>query len=310
MGYVGDRMLVNGAAYPIAQTARGWIRLRLLNGSNARSYRLALSNGQTFYVVGSDGGLLGEPVALEELPIAAGERYEILVDARHGKPFDLVTRPVKQLGMNLPPFHEELPLVTLDPSGAEGTGQLPDSLVALPPLVESLPPVSQELVMQMLRDEEGMGAVKKSGLMKMNMSGQFDAQVAAAVTKMIVEGPAMSLSEQLSANAINGAPFKMGVVPLEAAFKTDLRWRISEGTDQMLHPVHIHGCQFRILSLAGKPPAAHMAGWKDTVPIADGESCDIQLRFDHPAPKHAPFMAHCHILEHEDSGMMTSFTVV
>ena len=145
--------------------------------------------------------------------------------------------------------------------------------------------------------------------MHMDMSGTFDPGVAAAVTKLIVEGPALSLAEQLTANAINGAPFKMGVVPFSASLQKDLRWLISEGADRMLHPVHIHGCQFRIRRLDGKAPPAHMAGWKDTVPISKGGSCEIQVRFDHPAPEHAPFMAHCHILEHEDSGMMTNFTV-
>jgi blue copper oxidase len=77
----------------------------------------------------------------------------------------------------------------------------------------------------------------------------------------------------------------------------------------MLHPVHIHGCPFRILGLNGKAPPACMAGWKDTAPIENGGSCEIQVRFDHPATRQAPFMAHCHNLEHEDSGMMTSFTV-
>ena len=64
---LGDTMLVNGAHFPVAKTARGWLRLRLLNGSNARSYRLGISDGRQFYVVASDGGLLSEPVALQEL---------------------------------------------------------------------------------------------------------------------------------------------------------------------------------------------------------------------------------------------------
>ena len=50
----------------------------------------------------------------------------------------------------------------------------------------------------------------------------------------------------------------------------DLRWRISEGSDLMLHPVHIHGCQFRIISQDGKPPPAYRAGWKDVAPISAG----------------------------------------
>ncbi|SMF55886.1 blue copper oxidase [Tistlia consotensis] len=308
-GYVGDSLLVNGAAYPEARTARGWLRLRLLNGSNARSYRLGLSDGRSLYVVASDGGLLSEPVELKELTIYGGERYEVLVDARNGRPFDLVSRPTGQMAMNLPPFDGELPLVTLRPDGAEGEGRLPDALVQLPPLVAGLPPVSRNLVMQMLLDAQGMDLLKAAGLMKMDREKKTDPAVVKAVTKLITDGPALPLDQQLGANAVNGTPFRMGAVSFSAPLKTDLRWLISEGSDRMQHPVHIHGCQFRILALDGKPPPAQMAGWKDIAPIEKGGTAEIQVRFDHPAPREHPFMAHCHNLEHEDSGMMTDFSV-
>ncbi|MEM1130444.1 MAG: multicopper oxidase CueO [Pseudomonadota bacterium] len=308
-GYVGDTMLVNGAPYPVADCAEGWLRLRLLNGSNARSYRLGLSDGRAFYVVASDGGLLPEPVERTELMMYAGERYEILVDARDGAAFDLVTRPVNQMAMTLPPFDAELPLVTLRPNGPDGTGNLPDTLVAVPPLVSGLPASSLDLEMDMNMDAEGMAAFMKTGLMEMTKSGKTDPSVVAAVTKLIVEGPALPLKTQLSANAINGKPFEVGVVPYSAPIHTDLRWTLSEGTDRMLHPIHIHGCQFRLITIDGKPPPPHMAGWKDIAPVSQGGKVEIQIRFDHPATKDAPFMAHCHILEHEDSGMMTNFAV-
>ena len=160
-----------------------------------------------------------------------------LVDGRDGKAFDLVTRPVKQMAMNLPPFNEELALLTLQPDGVEGSGALPDSLVKLAPLIQDLPPTSQNLVMEMRRDDEGMGLLDTAGLMKMNRTGTFDPAVAKAVTKLIVEGPALPLDEQLSANAINGEAFKLGRVPFGVAVHKDLRWLISEGTDRMLHPV-------------------------------------------------------------------------
>lgn len=77
----------------------------------------------------------------------------------------------------------------------------------------------------------------------------------------------------------------------------------------MLHPVHIHGCQFRIVKLDGSEPPAHMSGWKDTVPIENAGHAEIYVRFPLSASDDAPYMAHCHILEHEDSGMMTEFSV-
>jgi blue copper oxidase len=308
-GYVGDMVFVNGAHFPEARTARGWVRLRVLNGSNARSYRLTASDGRSLYVIASDGGLLESPVELKQLLMHAAERFEILVDGRDGKPFDLLTVPVTQKIMRLPPFDRPLPLVTISPVGADGKGRLPERLATLPPLPDHLPPVSQELVMNMFRDKEGMMALGKTGLMMMAKSGKTEPAVVARVVDLIVNGPALSLADQLSANGVNGKPFSLVEKGFAAPRNQLLRWRIAENSDRMLHPVHIHGCQFRIVSQDGHPPEAQRAGWKDVAPISAGGVTEILVRFPHSANQEHPYMAHCHILEHEDSGMMAQFTV-
>jgi blue copper oxidase len=306
-GYIGDTALVNGAIYPEARTARGWLRLRILNGSNARSYYLAASDNRSLYVIGSDGGLLESPVELNEVLVHAGERFEVLVDGRDGRAFDLVTLPNPQAIMRLPPFDQPLSLVTIRPDGAEGTGQLPSRLAVLPPLPSEPPPVSQQLVMNMFKDAQGMGPVKAAGLGM--AAGKIDPAVVARVTDLIVNQPALPEADQLSANGVNGKPFSLARMDFSAPRNQDLRWRISEGSDVMLHPVHIHGCQFRIISQDGRPPPAYRAGWKDIAPISAGSASEILVRFPHPAGAQGPYMAHCHILEHEDSGMMAQFTV-
>jgi blue copper oxidase len=308
-GYVGDVALVNGAHYPEARTARGWLRLRILNGSNARSYRLTTSDNRPLHVIASDGGLLAGPVELKELLIHAGERFEVMVDGRSGRAFDIVALPVEAPIMRLPPFDRPLPLVTIRPDGADGTGQLPSSLAVLPPLPQQLPPVSQHLVMSMFNDMQGMMPLEKAGLPAMIKSGKTDPAVVARVVNLLVDTPALPLAEQLAWNGVNGRPFSLQRIDFTATRNQDLRWRISEGTDRMLHPVHIHGCQFRIISSDGKPPAPERAGWKDVVPISAGGTSEILVRFPHVASPTAPYMAHCHILEHEDSGMMAQFTV-
>jgi blue copper oxidase len=143
----------------------------------------------------------------------------------------------------------------------------------------------------------------------MGKNGQTDPAVIARVVDLIVNGPALSQSDQLSANGVNGKPFALGEKGFAAPRGQFLRWRISEGSDRMLHPVHIHGCQFRIISQDGQPPEPQRAGWKDVAPISAGGVSEILVRFPHPASRDAPYMAHCHILEHEDSGMMAQFTV-
>lgn len=306
-GYVGDVPLVNGARHPEARTSRGWVRLRLLDGSNARSYLLKASDDRALFVIGSDGGLLESPVELKQLLMHAGERFEVLVDCRSGTPFDLVTLPVDQPIMQLPPFGGPVPLVTIRPDGADGPGRLPDSLATLPPLPASLPEISRQLVMNMFQDKAAMMPLMMAGLME--KGGPSDPAVVARVTKLIVDQPDLSEAEQLAANGVNGKPFALHEPGFAAPRNQQLRWRISEGSDQMLHPVHIHGCQFRIVSDSGRPPEAHRAGWKDIAPISAGGFAEILVGFPCAAGADAPYMAHCHILEHEDSGMMAQFTV-
>ncbi|MET4037950.1 FtsP/CotA-like multicopper oxidase with cupredoxin domain [Bradyrhizobium sp. RT4a] len=74
----------------------------------------------------------------------------------------------------------------------------------------------------------------------------------------------------------------------------------------MPHPFHIHGAMFRILSLDGKPPPEHLAGLKDVVLVED--KAELLVSFTRPATREHPFMYHCHILEHEDAGMMGQYT--
>jgi blue copper oxidase len=173
-GYIGDFMLVNGAHYPEAHATRGWLRFRILNGSNARSYILAASDGRSLYVIATDGGLFESPVELKGLLVHVDERFEVLVDGRDGVTFDLVTLPVPQEIMRLPPFDQPLPLLTVRPDGADGNGRLPFHLATLPPLPGEPPPVSQQLVMSMFDDKSGMMLLDRAGLIPMSGTSKMD----------------------------------------------------------------------------------------------------------------------------------------
>ena len=163
--------------------------------------------------------------------------------------------------------------------------------------------------MNMFRDEQGMMPLKRAGLMAMAESGKTDPAVVARVTDLIVNGPVLAQAEQLAANGVNGKSFALSEKGFVVARSQDLGWRISEGSDRMLHPVHVHGCQFRIVSQEGRRPEAQRAGWKDVAPISAGGVTEILLRFPHSASLDDPYMAHCHVLKHEDSAMMAQFTV-
>ncbi|POT55917.1 multicopper oxidase CueO [Citrobacter amalonaticus] len=315
VGWFGDTLLTNGAIYPQHAAPRGWLRLRLLNGCNARSLNFATSDNRPLYVIASDGGLLPEPVKVSELPVLMGERFEVLVDVSDAKPFDLMTLPVSQMGMAIAPFDKPHPVMRIQPVIVNASGTLPDTLTAMPvlPSLEgltvrqlqlSMDPMLDMMGMQMLMQKYGnqamsgmdhgqmmghMGNGKRDhgNMGHMNHSGKFDFH---------------------SANKINGQAFDMNKPMFAAAKGQYERWVISGVGDMMLHPFHIHGTQFRILSENGKAPAVHRAGWKDTVRVEGGVS-EVLVKFDHDAPKEHAYMAHCHLLEHEDTGMMLGFTV-
>ncbi|MET9274255.1 multicopper oxidase domain-containing protein [Kribbella sp. NPDC003557] len=91
-GVVADVTLVNGAPWPVHEVDAVRYRFRILNASNARRYELAFDKGPaTFVQIGSDGGLLGEPVEHKSLVIAPAERFDVVVDFSQYQPGDEVT---------------------------------------------------------------------------------------------------------------------------------------------------------------------------------------------------------------------------
>jgi spore coat protein A, manganese oxidase len=90
-GVLGDVVLVNGAPWPVLEVAAARYRLRILNASNARRYRLSLDPATQIVQIGSDGGLLERPVAHSELVLAPGERFDVVVDFTGYAPGAVVT---------------------------------------------------------------------------------------------------------------------------------------------------------------------------------------------------------------------------
>ncbi|MBY1057815.1 multicopper oxidase CueO [Citrobacter europaeus] len=332
VGWFGDTLLTNGAIYPQHAAPRGWLRLRLLNGCNARSLNIAASDNRPLYVIASDGGLLAEPVKVTELPMLMGERFEVLVDVSDGKAFDLVTLPVSQMGMAIAPFDKPHPVMRVQPLLITASGTLPDTLTSMPALPSleeltvrklqlSMDPMLDMMGMQMLMKKYGaqamagmdhgemMGHMNNDNMGHGNMNhGNMNHGEMGNMQHGDMGNMKHGTFDFHNANRINGQAFDMNKPMFAAAKGQHERWVISGQGDMMLHPFHIHGTQFRILSENGKAPAAHRAGWKDTVRVEGGVS-EVLVKFDHDAPKEHAYMAHCHLLEHEDTGMMLGFTV-
>jgi FtsP/CotA-like multicopper oxidase with cupredoxin domain len=263
VGFIGDRLVVNGALGPYLDVTTQAVRLRLLNASTGRVYRFALSDGRPFHVVASDGGLLAAPVRTSAVQLSPAERAEIVVSMSAGETIRLVSRP-PELGARL--------------SGTELFGREPFDVLELRAADElrRSPPLPDTLVE--LPDADRAQGVD---------------------TREFVLGGRTINKRLLDMQRIDEA------VPLDQAEV----WRITNQTS-LPHNFHVHDGQFRVLSLDGSPPPPELAGWKDTVYVEPTTTAEILVRFrDHHDPQW-PYMVHCHLMIHEDQGMMAQFVVL
>ncbi|MEM6595213.1 MAG: multicopper oxidase domain-containing protein, partial [Pseudomonadota bacterium] len=280
-GYEGDTMVVNGAIAPVSQNVpKGLIRLRILNACNARFLELSLQTGN-LTVIASDGGFLSSAVETESILMSPGERYEVLVDMNAVDTNALNVDLDGGGGFFAGLFggNQLTTLLTLSRTAEQGfTGSIPNQLANLdPPRVDIA-----------------------------NITRSFELQMDVGADLVALALAWENFCGNAGAMAINGQPMKMDRID-ETVRKGDTEiWRIS--VDDQLHPFHIHGCSFRILSQSGAEPPAYAQGWKDMVHVEDGWS-EVLVKFDYEALVETPYMYHCHILEHEDCGMMGQFTV-
>jgi len=113
----------------------------------------------------------------------------------------------------------------------------------------------------------------------------------------------------MMALTINGAFMDMDVINERIRLGEDELWHVRSGMGMMHHNFHVHGTSFRILKRSDRALQPHERGLKDTVYLPPNTEAWLYVRFDKPADANAPYMYHCHFLEHEDAGMMGQFTV-
>ncbi|MCF6258044.1 MAG: multicopper oxidase domain-containing protein [Gammaproteobacteria bacterium] len=271
-GVLSDRILVNGAEMPALDVATSQYRFRLYNASNARTYNFALDNGANFYVVGSDGGLLNTPVLTKNIMLGAGERAEIVVDFRHrlNQQIKLISRAV---GNNS---------ADSDVMRFDVNREVTDPVV----LYTSLP-ANAEINTRLTKAD---ASVTRDFVMSMRM------------------GPTGGM-----VFLINEMTFDMSRIDETVASGAIEIWNI-QNTSVMEHPFHAHAIQWQVLDrgpTGGILTAASGVelGWKDTVLVQPGETVRFIGKFD-PVVNSGLYMYHCHILEHEDAGMMGTFEVL
>lgn len=288
-GRRGDTILANGTPNAVARVPGRLVRLRLVNGSNARIFDLSFGDGRAFHWIASEGGFLEKPVKLRSLTLAPGERAEILVNFADGRPVALETAP----DLNAPMMMGMQTRLRGIASDILGSGR--ESVLRFEPHADSASPavVPERLVARELLDPS-RAVRRRRFVLNMGMAGMMGGGMGRGTGDMGQGGMAMM--------SINGRPFEMDRIDEKVRLGDAEIWEASG--EMMAHPLHIHGVHFEVLSRAGGGPTLRDQGPKDTVLVK--ELVELLVRFTQPAVK-VPFMYHCHILEHEDNGMMGQF---
>jgi FtsP/CotA-like multicopper oxidase with cupredoxin domain len=113
---------------------------------------------------------------------------------------------------------------------------------------------------------------------------------------------------ELAGSQINGPKADMSRIDFAATKGSVEVWDVVNA-DDVPHHFHIHDVQFQVLTVGGAAPPPELGGWKDTIYTPPGVHLKLAMRFADYAGPTAPYMYHCHVLWHEDNGLMGQFVV-
>lgn len=278
-GPFGDSVLVNGTPHPYVELPAQVVRLRLLNGSNARIYQFGFDDDREFSLIANDGGLLEEPVPIDRLRLSNGERSEVLVDLS-GMEGDslLLMSYATELTSSMPGSS----YILWEGSALNGIDFPVLRIRVTAPTAEPVTTVPTALVPLGLPDPDDVSRVRFKSFSGNGMVG-------------------------MGVFYINSLMFDMDVVNDTMLLGSTEEWTVLNGSD-IAHPFHIHGVSFQVVDRDGQPPHPWELGWKDVVLVDMAEAVTLLMRFDE-ITNGWPFMYHCHNLMHEDNMMMLQYIV-
>ena len=271
-GYFGETVIVNGTASPVLTVATRWYRFRILNGSTARVYNLALSNGADLTVIGNDGGLLAAPEKVKEILLGPGERADVLINFAGISAGTEIFLFSKTFNGGSAQGTQQFKIMKFSVATTSAdTFSLPASLSA----ITALAPASASKTRSFDIGVMGMGGMMMAGM-----------------------------------HTINGKTFDMVRIDETVQAGATEIWEFNNLAGDEIHPIHIHAVQFQVLSRSGGRGSltAIEKGWKDTVLVMPREKVSLIMTF--PLNNKGVFVFHCHNLEHEDDGMMLNFEII
>lgn len=288
----GDSIMANMTLRAQYSVPAQVVRFRLLNGAIETSYNLGFSDNRSFYVIGTDGGLLDTPVlingATPRYILNAGERVEILVDLS-GQSGSTVF--LKAYNQTLPNF-------------VAGSESFPNG-----PFASYLGHTNYNILKLNIGNQT---ANPVSTIPTALVSNQYPLEQDAALTRVITISDSTGVTSVpiLGPNAfiLGHQLFNMNVINHTIPLDQTEIWEL-KSTSGFGHPFHIHDVEFKILTINGVAPTAQQAGWKDVVLVERNKTVRFIAKFSDYADATHPFMYHCHIALHEDEGMMGQFVV-
>ncbi len=267
----GNIETVNGktgpAIAPLTVKSGELHKLRFINASTASDHTLRIE-GHRFRVTHTDGQALSKPYFTDSFKLSPGERIDAELEATgvEGQRYNILSsRP--SAGLVIPVVYGmgKVPLVA--------SPFVPPAPRALPVKAGSRADIVLELGSAMGGGHGGHGSMGSgTAMMRWTINGSshpdtlpLEVEVGKVVTMRVYDRDRMAMM--------------MG--------------------HQMEHSVHLHGTTFQVLSINGKRPSGEL--WKDTVPVPSRGYVDLAFVMTNPGD----WMLHCHIIDHEDGGMMT-----
>jgi FtsP/CotA-like multicopper oxidase with cupredoxin domain len=281
-GKEGNLLLVNGAIKPILNAQKSTLRLRLLNASNARYYRLKLE-GHPMHLIATDGGLIEKPVMLEELLLAPGERAEVLVRLEREGVFKLLNLPYNRGKMMMGGM-----------SGGRDSSN-DSSMGGMSGMGSMMGSTTQNTVQS---SQTLLSVVAPKNPKPLPLPTALATVPAIDVHQAVTRRIVMTEKMRQMRFFLNGKAFDPKRVDISAKLGDTEVWELVNKSD-MDHPFHLHTYPFQVLSRNGKPEPYR--AWKDVVNLRKNDIVRIAIPLTDFEGK---TVYHCHLLEHEDKGMM------
>jgi FtsP/CotA-like multicopper oxidase with cupredoxin domain len=307
-GFLGNQIMINGSPERTIEVSKSTYRFRVLNGSNARIYKLAWDDGSDVIVIGTDGGLLEKPVKKPYLMLAPGQRAEIWKDFPDaGNEVQLQSFAFNDgtsMGMGGGMMGGRMMGGGMQSGGVENgiAFNLVRFKITKSGSIRKTLPAFLSSIKKIDRAE----AVNPDSPRQFHFFNQR--------MRWVINGETFGMTEVADWEKV-----KLGTTEIWEFINGDNGRRMGMMSDMMRmpHPVHIHAVQFQIVERDVSQMDRGVwetvndgfvdEGWQDTFLLMPGMKVKIALKFEDYT---GIFVYHCHNLEHEDMGMMRNYEVI